>query len=96
MAGAWSKYNTGQFQGTIAFAYICFVMFQLFFWALVIFQSGVSEELGLREWHSGGRGWWWGGGGKGLRGDRVGDAEQEELGLRECAGAAGVGWGWGV
>ncbi|GBF93754.1 hypothetical protein Rsub_06086 [Raphidocelis subcapitata] len=47
LVGTWSKYNTGQYIGTIAFAYICFVMFILFFFALVIFQSAVSEELGI-------------------------------------------------
>lgn len=35
--------------GTIAFAYICFVMFILFCFALVVFQSAVSEELGIGE-----------------------------------------------
>ena len=35
--------------GTIAFAYICFIMFIVFFFALIIFQSAVSEELGIGE-----------------------------------------------
>lgn len=46
---AWSPYNTGEYIGTIAFAYICFIMFILFSFALVVFQSAVSEELGIGE-----------------------------------------------
>ncbi len=46
---AWSSVSTGVFIGTIAFAYICFVMFLLFAFALVVFQSAVSEELGIGE-----------------------------------------------
>jgi hypothetical protein len=49
VAGTWSKYNTGTYIGTIAFAYLCFVMFTLFFFALIVFQSAVSEELGIGE-----------------------------------------------
>eukprot|EP00775_Hariotina_reticulata_P012892 gene12892-13018_t len=47
LADTWSKYNTGTYIGTIGFAYICFVMFILFFFSLVIFQGAVTEELGL-------------------------------------------------
>eukprot|EP00877_Chromochloris_zofingiensis_P002190 jgi/Chrzof1/11972/Cz06g16170.t1 len=47
LSTAWSKYNTGEYVATIVFAYMCFVMFILFFFALVIFQSAVSEELGI-------------------------------------------------
>lgn len=45
--------HTGTYLGTIGFAYLCFVMFLLFFFALVVFQGAVTEELGLREcgWH---------------------------------------------
>jgi hypothetical protein len=50
---AWSKYNTGEFIGTIAFAYLCFIMFMLFFFCLIIFQSGVSEELGISKFGTG-------------------------------------------
>lgn len=49
VADTWTKINTGTYLGTIAFAYLCFVMFLLFFFALVIFQSAVNQELGLRE-----------------------------------------------
>lgn len=49
MAGTWSKVNTGTYLGTIGFAYLSFVMFILFFFGLVIFQSAVNEELGLRK-----------------------------------------------
>ncbi len=34
VAGSWSKYNTGQYVGTIAFSYICFIMFLAFFFAV--------------------------------------------------------------
>jgi len=51
VAGSWSKVNTGTYLGTIGFAYLCFVMFILFFLALVMFQSAVNEELGLRKAH---------------------------------------------
>lgn len=47
LADSWSQYNTGEYLGTIAFAYICFVMFSLFFFALIFFQGAVNEELGL-------------------------------------------------
>eukprot|EP00879_Flechtneria_rotunda_P019795 GHRR01020807.1.p1 GENE.GHRR01020807.1~~GHRR01020807.1.p1 ORF type:complete len:193 (+),score=56.80 GHRR01020807.1:314-892(+) len=47
---SWSKVNTGAYLGTIGFAYLCFVMFVLFFFALVVFQGAVTEELGLREY----------------------------------------------
>jgi hypothetical protein len=36
-----------RYNGTIAFAYICFIMFMLFCFALVVFQTAVSEELGI-------------------------------------------------
>ena len=49
VADSWSKVNTGTYLGTIGFAYLCFVMFLLFFFALVVFQSAVNEELGLRK-----------------------------------------------
>lgn len=49
MAGTWTKVNTGTYLGTIGFAYLSFVMFILFFFGLVLFQSAVNEELGLRE-----------------------------------------------
>lgn len=60
VAGTWSKYNTGEYVGTIAFAYICFVMFIAFFFALIVFQSAVSEELGIGAAEGGARGRWWG------------------------------------
>lgn len=49
VAGTWTQVNTGTYLGTIAFAYLSFVMFILFFLGLVLFQSAVSEELGLCE-----------------------------------------------
>lgn len=49
MPGTWSKVNTGTYLGTIGFAYLSFVMFILFFFGLVVFQSAVNEELGLRK-----------------------------------------------
>lgn len=49
VVGVWTKVNTGTFLGTIGFAYLSFVMFILFFFGLVIFQSAVNEELGLRK-----------------------------------------------
>lgn len=49
VADSWSKVNTGTYLGTIGFAYLCFVMFLLFFFALVVFQGAVNEELGLRK-----------------------------------------------
>lgn len=45
LAGRWTKYNTGEFAATTGFAYICFVMFMLFFVALLMFQGAVAEEL---------------------------------------------------
>ncbi len=45
----WSKYNTGAYVGTVALAYLCFVMFMLFCFALVVFQGAVTEELGMGE-----------------------------------------------
>lgn len=50
VAGTWSKVDTGTFRGTIGFAYLCFCLLLLFFFALVIFQGEVNESLGLREW----------------------------------------------
>lgn len=49
VSGTWTQVNTGTYLGAIAFAYLSFVMFILFFLGLVMFQSEVSEELGLRE-----------------------------------------------
>jgi hypothetical protein len=49
VAGTWTNLNTGTYLGTIAFAYLSFVMFILFFLGLVMFQSAVNEELGLRK-----------------------------------------------
>lgn len=49
VSGTWTQVNTGTYLGTIGFAYLSFVMFILFFLGLVMFQSAVSEELGLRE-----------------------------------------------
>lgn len=46
-ATGWSKVNTGQYVGAIAFSYLCFVMFLVFSLCLVAFQSAVSEELGI-------------------------------------------------
>ena len=47
LSGSWSKYNTGEYLGATALAYICFVMFMAFFLALVLFQGAVSEQLGI-------------------------------------------------
>jgi hypothetical protein len=44
---SWTSVNMGTYLGTIGFAYLCFVMFILFFFALVIFQGAVTQELGL-------------------------------------------------
>lgn len=44
---SWTQMNTGAYLGTVGFAYLCFVMFILFFFALVIFQGAVTQELGL-------------------------------------------------
>uniref|UniRef100_A0A383W088 Uncharacterized protein n=1 Tax=Tetradesmus obliquus TaxID=3088 RepID=A0A383W088_TETOB len=44
---SWSSVNMGTYLGTIGFAYLCFVMFILFFFALVVFQGAVTQELGL-------------------------------------------------
>lgn len=52
VAGTWTSVNTGTYLGTIGFAYLSFVMFLAFFFGLIIFQSAVNEELGLRECHS--------------------------------------------
>lgn len=46
---AWSKYTTELFIGTEVFAFLCFVLFILFFLALVIFQSAVSDQLGITQ-----------------------------------------------
>lgn len=46
-ASTWSKYNTGEYIGTIVFSYLCFIMFLFFFLALVIFQGAISEQLGI-------------------------------------------------
>lgn len=43
------SWTLGTYLGTIAFAYLSFVMFILFFLGLVMFQSAVNEELGLRK-----------------------------------------------
>jgi hypothetical protein len=37
----WTKVNTGTYLGTVGFSYLCFIMFLLFFFALVIFQGEV-------------------------------------------------------
>ncbi|KAI8477037.1 MAG: hypothetical protein J3K34DRAFT_516008 [Monoraphidium minutum] len=47
LAGTWGKYSTGAYNGTIAFSYLCFIMFMLFCFALIVFQTAVSEELGI-------------------------------------------------
>lgn len=47
LPNTWSQINTGAYLGTIGFAYLCFVMFILFFFALILFQGAVTEELGL-------------------------------------------------
>lgn len=38
-----------RYNGTIAMAYLCFIMFIVFFFALIVFQTAVSEELGIGE-----------------------------------------------
>ena len=37
----------GRYTGTVAFSYICFIMFMIFCFALVVFQGAVSDELGI-------------------------------------------------
>lgn len=44
---SWSSNKTGAFIGTVAMAYICFVMFILFAICLLVFQGAVTKELGL-------------------------------------------------
>jgi len=44
---AWTVFNTREYMGAVAFAYLCFLMFLAFSIALVVFQSAVSEELGI-------------------------------------------------
>jgi hypothetical protein len=46
---SWTKYSTEMYQGAEVFAFICFVMFMLFFLTLVIFQSAVTDHLGMSE-----------------------------------------------
>jgi len=58
----WTQLNSGVYVATIALAYLCFVMFLLFFVALVVFQSAVADELGIAAAAAGG------GGGGGLGG----------------------------
>lgn len=45
----WSEMDTGAFQGTYSFAYICSAMFLFFFLCLLVFQSGVTKQLGIYE-----------------------------------------------
>lgn len=47
LSGSWSKYSTGEYNATIALAYLCFIMFIVFCFALIVFQTAVSEELGI-------------------------------------------------
>ncbi|GIL62966.1 hypothetical protein Vafri_17133 [Volvox africanus] len=44
---SWSKYSTELYVGAEVFAFICFVMFMLFFLTLVIFQGAVTDHLGI-------------------------------------------------
>ncbi|KXZ54155.1 hypothetical protein GPECTOR_5g253 [Gonium pectorale] len=43
----WTKYSTELYIGAEVFAFICFAMFILFFLTLVIFQSAVTDHLGI-------------------------------------------------
>lgn len=45
----WTSRDTGAFQGTYCFAYICSGMFLFFFLCLLIFQTGVTKQLGIYE-----------------------------------------------
>lgn len=47
MRDTWTELNSGVYVATIVFAYLCFVMFLLFFVALILFQGAVSDELGI-------------------------------------------------
>jgi len=44
---SWGTLQSGTYQACMGFAFLCFVMFLLFFLVLVIFQSAVSEQLGM-------------------------------------------------
>ncbi|GLI62517.1 hypothetical protein VaNZ11_005173 [Volvox africanus] len=44
---SWTKYSTELYVGAEVFAFICFVMFMLFFLTLVIFQGAVTDHLGI-------------------------------------------------
>ncbi|GLC41916.1 hypothetical protein PLESTB_001047200 [Pleodorina starrii] len=46
-SASWTKYSTELYIGAEVFAFICFVMFILFFLTLVIFQSAVTDHLGI-------------------------------------------------
>ena len=46
---SWTKYSTELFTGAEVFSFVCFVMFILFFLTLVIFQSAVTDHLGMSE-----------------------------------------------
>jgi hypothetical protein len=45
----WTAYDTGAFKGTFAFAYICTILYMVFFLALLIFQGGITKQLGICE-----------------------------------------------
>lgn len=47
--GSWSKVWSGAYLGTIAFDYICCIMFLIMFLGLVIFQGGISKSVGLYD-----------------------------------------------
>ncbi|GIL69805.1 hypothetical protein Vretimale_10147 [Volvox reticuliferus] len=44
---SWTKYSTELYIGAEVFAFVCFVMFMLFFLTLVIFQGAVTDHLGI-------------------------------------------------
>ena len=51
---------TGAFKATYGFAYLCCVLFIIFFLVLLVFQGAVTKEIGICEW---GLCLWSGGGG---------------------------------
>ncbi|KAG2487183.1 hypothetical protein HYH03_014161 [Edaphochlamys debaryana] len=46
---SWTKYSTELYIGTEVFCFICAAMFMIFFLALVIMQSAVTDHLGINN-----------------------------------------------
>ncbi|GIL78972.1 hypothetical protein Vretimale_191 [Volvox reticuliferus] len=45
----WSKIDTGAYQGTTVFSFICSGFYMFFFICLVVFQGGIMKQTGLYD-----------------------------------------------